>query len=80
MLNAKYAISIARRIGCCIFLLWEDIVEVNPKMILTFVGSMISVGTGSAAKERPRVNSVSEERRTLSRKPSNVRFERPPVN
>ena len=40
-LNAQYAISVARQIGCCIFLLWEDIVEVNHKMILTFVGSLI---------------------------------------
>ena len=43
MLNAKYAISVARKIGCCIFLLWEDIVEVNPKMILTFVATLMSV-------------------------------------
>ncbi|KAK9901251.1 hypothetical protein WJX75_002456 [Coccomyxa subellipsoidea] len=26
-LNAKYVISIARKLGCCIFLLWEDVVE-----------------------------------------------------
>jgi plastin-1 len=43
MLNAKYAISVARKIGCCIFLLWEDIVEVNPKMILTFVATLMTV-------------------------------------
>lgn len=43
MLNAKYAISMARKIGCCIFLLWEDIIEVQPKMILTFVGSLMSI-------------------------------------
>ena len=28
-LNAKYAISSARKIGCTLFLLWEDIVEVT---------------------------------------------------
>jgi len=43
MQNAKYAISIARKIGCTIFLLPEDIVEVKPKMILTLIGSMMSV-------------------------------------
>ena len=32
-LNAKYAISSARKLGCTLFLLWEDIVEVRPKMI-----------------------------------------------
>eukprot|EP01137_Pigoraptor_chileana_P034968 Opistho-2@28288 len=43
-LNAKYAISIARKLGACIFLLPEDIVEVKPKMILTFVGALMAVG------------------------------------
>jgi len=42
-LNAKYTISVARKIGCCIFLLWEDIVEVQPRMILTFIGTIIQV-------------------------------------
>jgi len=41
--NAKYTISIARKLGCTIFLLPEDIVEVKPKMILTLVGSIMSV-------------------------------------
>jgi len=44
MQNAKYAISIARKMGACIFLLPEDIVEVKPKMILTFVGTVMSIG------------------------------------
>jgi len=43
MQNAKYTISIARKIGCTIFLLPEDIVEVKPKMILTLIGSIMSV-------------------------------------
>ena len=46
LLNAKYAISIARMLGCTIFCLPEDIVEVNPKMILTFVGSVMAVALG----------------------------------
>ncbi|KAL6056274.1 fimbrin [Balamuthia mandrillaris] len=44
--NAKYAISVARKIGCTIFLLPEDIVEVKPKMILTFVGTIMAVAKG----------------------------------
>ena len=32
-LNAKYAISIARKLGATIFVLPEDIVEVKPKMV-----------------------------------------------
>ena len=39
--NAKYVISTARKLGCSIFLLWEDIVEVNAKMILVFVASLM---------------------------------------
>ncbi len=41
--NAKYAISVARKIGAPVFLLWEDIVEVKPKMILSFVASLLNV-------------------------------------
>jgi len=41
-LNAKYAISCARRIGCMVFLLHEDIVEVKPKMLLVFVATLMS--------------------------------------
>jgi len=42
-LNAKYAISIARQAGCCIFCLWEDIVEVKPKMVFMFVGTLMAM-------------------------------------
>jgi len=41
--NARYAISVARKLGATIFLLPEDIVEVKPKMILTFIASVMSV-------------------------------------
>jgi plastin-1 len=41
--NAKYAISVARKIGATVFLLWEDIVEVKPKMILAFIASIMKV-------------------------------------
>ncbi|KAJ2724446.1 fimbrin [Coemansia sp. Benny D115] len=42
-MNAKYAISIARKMGATIFLLPEDIVEVKHKMILTFIGSLMAI-------------------------------------
>ncbi|KAI9021179.1 calponin homology domain-containing protein, partial [Hyaloraphidium curvatum] len=41
--NAKYAISIARKLGATIFLLPEDIFEVRAKLILTFVASLMAV-------------------------------------
>ncbi|KAK6118751.1 hypothetical protein DH2020_047498 [Rehmannia glutinosa] len=40
-LNATYIISVARKLGCTIFLLPEDIVEVNQKMILTLTASIM---------------------------------------
>jgi plastin-1 len=41
--NAKYAISIARKLGATIFILPEDILESKSKMILTFVGALMAV-------------------------------------
>lgn len=49
-LNARYAISIARKIGATIFLLPEDIVEVRPRLVnnhffflhLIFISIMIN--------------------------------------
>ncbi|KAF2077115.1 hypothetical protein CYY_001562 [Polysphondylium violaceum] len=40
-LNAQYIINVARKIGCCIFVVWEDLVEVKPKMILTFISTLM---------------------------------------
>lgn len=39
-MNAKLAISIARKLGALIFLVPEDIVELRQRLILTFVGSL----------------------------------------
>ena len=44
-LNAKYAISCARKLGCTVFLLWEDIVEVHPKMVMVFVATLMAHAT-----------------------------------
>ena len=43
LLNAKYAISVARKLGAVIFLLPEDIVEVKPKMTMTFIASIMAL-------------------------------------
>ncbi|ETO05861.1 fimbrin [Reticulomyxa filosa] len=42
MLNARYAISVARKLGAVMFLLPEDIVEVKHKMCLTFVAAVMA--------------------------------------
>jgi len=41
--NASYAISCARKMGCTVFLLPEDIVEVKDKLIMTFFGAVMQV-------------------------------------
>ncbi|KAK9830668.1 hypothetical protein WJX74_001507 [Apatococcus lobatus] len=40
--NAKYVISLARKLGASVFLLWEDVVEVVPKMILALFTSLMA--------------------------------------
>lgn len=42
-MNAQYAVSVARKLGATIFVLPEDIVEVMPKMILTFIGTLMAM-------------------------------------
>ena len=48
--NAKYAISIARKLGATVFLVWEDITEVKSKLLLTFLASIYEVGTNYKSK------------------------------
>lgn len=42
--NAKYAISMARKIGARVYALPEDLVEVNPKMVLTVFACLMGRG------------------------------------
>jgi plastin-1 len=39
-LNARYAISIARKLGAIIFMVWEDVLELNSKMMTIFMSSL----------------------------------------
>jgi plastin-1 len=50
MNNAKYAISIARKMGAIIFCVWEDIEAVNYKMILVLVCSLYDIHQGGGAQ------------------------------
>lgn len=52
-MNATYIISIARKLGCSIFLLPEDITEVNQKMILTLTASIMYWFMKQPGEERP---------------------------
>jgi len=38
--NAKYAISIARKLGAIIFMVYEDVMESNAKMMTIFFSSL----------------------------------------
>ncbi|CAI9090126.1 OLC1v1024822C1 [Oldenlandia corymbosa var. corymbosa] len=82
-LNATYIISVARKLGCSIFLLPEDIMEVNQKMILTLTASIMywslqkktsdpetNSGTPEAEKSTP-----NEEKSTLNEENSAVNEE-----
>uniref|UniRef100_A0A4W5LQI6 Plastin-3 n=1 Tax=Hucho hucho TaxID=62062 RepID=A0A4W5LQI6_9TELE len=42
--NAKYAISMARKIGVCIYALPDDLVEVKPKMVMTVFACLMGRG------------------------------------
>ncbi|KAB1226986.1 Fimbrin-1 [Morella rubra] len=50
-LNATYIISVARKLGCSIFLLPDDIMEVNQKMLLTLAASVMYWSLQKAAEE-----------------------------
>jgi plastin-1 len=39
-LNARYAISIARKLGAIIFMVWEDVNELNSKMLTIFMSTL----------------------------------------
>ena len=50
--NAKYAISVARKMGASIFLLPEDIFSVQPKMLLTFIGTIMAIHLSNSEETR----------------------------
>ncbi|KAK9533908.1 hypothetical protein VZT92_008997 [Zoarces viviparus] len=48
--NAKYAISLARKIGARVYTQPEDLVKVNPKMVLTLFASLMGHGMKKAIR------------------------------
>jgi len=49
--NAKYAISMARKIGAKLYALPEDLVEVKTKMVLTVFACMMAVDHALSAQQ-----------------------------
>ncbi len=41
--NAKYLLSVIRKMGAVIFCVWEDVTKVNPKMMLILVCSLFDI-------------------------------------
>lgn len=41
--NCNYVLSVARKLGAVIFLVWEDIKDVNPKMIMTLFAALVNI-------------------------------------
>lgn len=39
--NAKYALSVANKMGCSLFLVWEDLVDLQPKLVLVLLASLM---------------------------------------
>lgn len=58
--NAKYIVSVARKIGGVVFLTWEDIVEVKPKMIMTFVASLWATSKTMKSKQAAAAGAAEE--------------------
>ncbi|KAK7904073.1 hypothetical protein WMY93_016680 [Mugilogobius chulae] len=48
--NAKYAVSLARKIGARVYALPDDLVEVNPKMVLTMFACLMGHGMKKASR------------------------------
>nr|GEV09267.1 fimbrin-1-like [Tanacetum cinerariifolium] len=59
-LNATYIISVARKLGCSIFLLPEDIIEVNQKMILMLTASIMYWSLQHSSEETESSSSFAE--------------------
>lgn len=79
-LNATYIISVARKLGCSIFLLPDDIMEVNQKMILTLTASIMYWSlqqpveeSESSAETKPMVqSSVDGDTSSIDGDPSSI--------
>ena len=49
--NAQYVISVARKLGCPVFITWEDIVKVNRHMLMTFTANLMVMDMSRQSKE-----------------------------
>jgi F0F1-type ATP synthase membrane subunit b/b' len=59
--NAKYAISISRKLGATVFLVWEDIRDMKIKMLTTFLAAIMDVYNLEMALKNKKKNIVEDE-------------------
>ncbi|KYQ92195.1 actin binding protein [Tieghemostelium lacteum] len=59
--NAQYIINSARKIGCYIFVVEDDIVDVKQKMIMTLVASLMTKDLSITKKQSNEHNVLSDE-------------------
>lgn len=50
-MNAKYVISVARKLGALVFLTWEDITDVRQKMLMYLVASLMHLSMKGSSKK-----------------------------
>jgi len=53
-------LAVGRKLGCTIFVVWEDIVEVKQKMILTFVAAIKFIAEGGKAEAMPDMSKLDK--------------------
>jgi plastin-1 len=63
--NARYVISVARKMGATVFCTWEDVVEVRPKMMTALVACLMVL-------DRKKQKGIKREVRSLARQRSAV--------
>jgi len=61
--NARYVVSVARKLGATVFCTWEDIVEVKPKMMTALIACLM-------LHDRKKQKSFKNQVKTLARKHS----------
>ncbi|EDV21961.1 Fimbrin [Trichoplax sp. H2] len=72
LLNAKYAISMARKIGASVYALPEDLVEVKPKMVMTVFACLMAAALDENRKVATGDDETSDPAATIREVQANM--------
>lgn len=50
--NAKYTLAVADTIGCSLFLVWEDLLDLQPRMVLVLLASLMHLDQTGAVRQQ----------------------------